>query len=1361
MTKLSAFILFFILYCNAFSQVQFQRITAAEGLSQSSVITIDQDALGFMWFGTRDGLNKYDGEKIVVYRHNEDNNFSISNNDILDLVPAANGDMWIGTYDGLNHYDASSGTFTVYQNHTDSNSISNNTIWSVLVDEKHIWAGTASGLNRLNLITGKFQTFEHDSEDSRSLSGNRITELFKDRNGNIWVGTNHGLNKIIYQDSLNIYCQRITPDIAGIPENNLLIQVISQNQQGQILIGTKQHGLIIYDQENEQWKHYQSGKQNYSLLHNDVRAITIDRLGRTWVGTYQGINIIAASGEIEDIQHEPENVNSLGKSSVKSLFQDKHGSVWVGTYYGGVNMWNKANFNFTNITQLSNKFGLNYNVVSSISEYEEYLILGTEGGGINFINKKDKTYHYLTKDNSLLPSNNIKTLYLKDNHLFIGTYNAGFCIYDLKDKRFLTFVDQSSGFTSNSIYDIVHYEGNQYWIATFTHGISLWNIKTDEIRSFTETTANNQLITDNQVRNLLVDKNLNLWIGTQSGINFLSREKIANRNYKFEQFLYNAEEGTGDDVITIYQDSQSNIWCGSKENGLHKFENGLFTRIDLFSGIENSSNTIHAIEEDDLGNLWLSSNNGLIKFNPYAEEIKIFQVGDGLLSNEFNNNAVYKSSEGILYFGSPFGVSSFKPDAIQTNTVVPEVVLTNLSINGERVHAETDNILKATLPFTDQITLEYNQANFTLNFTLPNFINPDKNQYAYKLVGLEDEWNYTLDGQANYTIQNKGNYTLLVKGANNDGIWSEPVVLDITVKPSPWRSGWAFAGYGSAIVIALILWLRIVQSRARIQHNLELTQKQKEQDMQLSQMKLQFFTNISHDFRTPLTLIIGPLSQILEEFRGSNKMYKQLKSVYHNAEHLLRLINQLMDFRKLENKQIKLQAAEGNIVKFCKEIYLSFRQYAEAANYSYHFFTSDEEIRAYYDRDKMEKVLYNIISNAFKYTPEGGEVNIVVNQLPNEVNIVISDSGIGISKKYVERVFDRFYQVSDKSNSEVKRGTGIGLALSKGIIDLHKGRIEVVSEEGRGSKFVIHLPLGSNHLQPHEIIHDFQDSEALRDYQMQWQEIEKDLIDKLPEAAASKDKTILIVEDNAQIRNFINTIFKDTYNIIEAENGKEGLKLAISEMPDIIISDIMMPKMDGIEFCEKIKSEIKTSHIPVILLTARTSLIFKMEGLESGADDYINKPFNVKELMLKVRNHIHRMEQLREKFNTSKNIVPSEVTFSSIDEELLQKAIAVVEKNIGNEFFDIPLFCEELGVSRTMLFSKIKAWTEMTPNEFIQSMRMKRAAQLLEQNKLSVSQICYKVGYKNPKYFSRSFQKHFKLTPSQYLEKFKNDLLES
>ncbi len=1355
-------LVWFMFPCTAaYAQVQFQRITAAEGLSQSSVITIAQDSHGFLWFGTRDGLNKYDGEKITIYRNFDDSTGTLSNNDILDISASPNGDIWIGTYNGLNHYDAASGNFNVYKNKPGQNSISNNTIWSVLSDESYVWTGTANGLNRLNLKTGKFQTFLHNPDDSRSLSANRITEIFKDENGTIWVGTDNGLNKIVYQDSKNIFCQQITPELPGIIENNFLVQVIDQNQQGQILIGTKQHGLLIYNQEFEQWNHYHSKSQNKSLLHDNVRALTRDPMGRTWVGTYQGINIIAANGEVESIQHIPENVNSLSTNSIKSLFQDKHGSIWIGTYYGGINMWNKANFNFTNITQQSDKFGLNYNVISSIVEYENYLILGTEGGGLNFIDKRNQSYQYLTNKNSALRSNNIKTLYTENNHLFIGTYNAGFCIYDLEQKSFIKFIDESSGLSSNSVYNISHYSGNLYFIATFMRGINLWDKENGVLQSFIENSSNEQSLSDNQARKLFVDNDFNLWVGTQSGINFLSRQKIENQDYSFEHFLYNPEEGTGDDVLTIFQDSQSNIWCGSKENGLHRFENGNFKKIDLFANINNASQTIHAIEEDETGNLWLSSNNGLIRFNPYAEEIKVYQVADGLVSNEFNNNAVHKANDGTLYFGGPFGVSSFKPGAIKINNIIAEVVFTDLSINGEKVQPGDERVLKTTLPYSDQITLKHNQANFTLNFTLPNFINPEKNQYAYKLTGLEEDWIYTYEGEANYTIQNKGNYTLLVKGANNDGVWSEPIALKITVKPPPWRSGWAFVGYGLAIATALFFWLRIIQSRANYKHYLELTQKQKEQDMQLSQMKLQFFTNISHDFRTPLTLIIGPLSQILDEFRGSNKVYKQLKSVYHNAEHLLRLINQLMDFRKMENKQIKLQAAEGNIVRFCKEIFLSFRHYAESSDYSYHFFTNDEEIKAYYDRDKMEKVLYNIISNAFKYTPEGGEVNVVVNKLADKVNIIISDSGIGINKNYVERVFDRFYQVNDASRSEVKRGTGIGLALSKGIIDLHKGKIEVISEEGRGSKFIIQLPLGSIHLSSDEIIRDFKDSEAIADYQKLWQEVEKDLIDKLPEVSPTKDKKILIVEDNDKIRSFIVSVFRETYNILEAANGKAGLQVAMAETPDLIISDIMMPEMDGIEFCSKIKTELKTSHIPVILLTARTSLIFKMEGLESGADDYINKPFNVKELLLKVRNHLHMLERLRQKFNSSKNIVPSEVTFSSIDEELLQKAIMVVEENISNEFFDIPMFCEELGVSRTMLFAKIKAWTEMTPNEFIQSMRMKRAAQLLEQNKLSISQICYKAGYKNPKYFSRSFQKYFKLTPSQYLEKFKNDLLES
>ncbi|MEQ9302378.1 MAG: ATP-binding protein, partial [Marinoscillum sp.] len=570
-----------------------------------------------------------------------------------------------------------------------------------------------------------------------------------------------------------------------------------------------------------------------------------------------------------------------------------------------------------------------------------------------------------------------------------------------------------------------------------------------------------------------------------------------------------------------------------------------------------------------------------------------------------------------------------------------------------------------------------------------------------------------------------------------------------------------FLIYFLIVIVAFYVLTNMILSRSKLRHQLELEHMENERQHSIHQMKLRFFTNISHEFRTPLTLIIGPLEQILNDYKGSNRVYKQLRVMEKNSVRLLKLVNQLLDFRKFENKHEKLQTAEGNIVKFVEEIFLSFRQYAKIHHIDYDFLPQQEQVSVWYDRDKMERVFYNLISNAFKYTEEGGAIKVVVSSEENQFTCTISDTGIGLDPEHIDQIFDRFYEVETESHPkhQEQKGTGIGLAIAKGVVEMHSGTITVNSEKGVGTTFVIKIPLGKDHLADHEIIQNFKDSEDLTTYQ-KISNLELDQNDSEEVSGTLETVTddhlpcVLVVEDNPSVRKFIVEVFKDEYRIEEAENGMQGFKKAVQIVPDLIISDVMMPRMDGIEFCFQAKSNLKTSHIPFILLTARTSLIFKFEGLESGADEYINKPFNVKELKLKTRNLINTFRKMREKFSNESIVKPAEITVSSLDEKLLKKSLQILEENISNEFFNIQLFSSELGVSRTMLFTKVKAWTNLTPNEFIHSMRMKRAAQILEQNKVTISEVSYHVGFSNPKYFSKCFQKYHGATPTEYAGKF-------
>ena len=1346
--------------------VQFRHLATGDGLSQGSVISIAQDDKGLLWFGTRDGLNTYDGKNFTVFRNDPNDSTSISNNDILEVLVDDKGDLWIGTYNGLNRYCYSEDRFHRYFNDkSNPNSLANNSIWALCqLENGEIWIGTGAGLNIYK--DGQFQRVSNDPDDPNSLSKNYVVEVFQDSRGEIWVGTSRGLNRLISRENGHFQFKRYfsDPDDPNALNDNF-VQAIGEDQDGNLWVGTR-GGLHQLDRESEEFTRYlHADNDPKSISHNDVRSLTYDQDGVLWAGTYNGLNKMTVTGEFISIVNDPNDEQSLSKNTIKSTFVDRKGTLWVGVYYGGINMLDETNGNFTNYEHLPSGNGLSYDVVSSIVEgVNGEIYIGTEGGGINLFDPKSGEIDAITRSNSQLSNDNIKALYLENQYLWVGTLSAGIDVYNTKTGQFDAHFDTQSGLVHNSVYAILRENDSLVWVGTFGGGLHLLNIKTKQSLVFQFEINDSKAITDNQVRLLHRDHDGNLWIGTQYGLNLLSSNNLKNGLYEFERFFYDDHKKSGEDILVIYEDQQNQIWVGTYESGLSLYnaKENTFSSYQLFDSQEGTSNVVHGILEDEMGSLWVSSNHGITRINLNDSTKLTFDQSDGLVSNEFNNNSSYRGKDGRMFFGGPQGLTSFYPKQIKTNHYAPNTVITDFKVFNQsvKVGAE-DGILSQSIIETKELVLEYDQAIFSIEFAIPNFINPDKNRYQYRLLGLENQWNNTSKTNATYTIQQPNTYTFEVKGANNDGIWSEEVTrLQIKVLPAPWRTWWAFVIYLLIIIVALYLLTSIMMSRSKLRHQLELEHFENERQQSIHQMKLRFFTNISHEFRTPLTLILGPLEQILQEYKGSNKVYKQLKVMEKNSVRLLKLVNQLLDFRKFENEHENLNTGEGNVVRFIEEIFLSFKQYAKIHNINYEFEAAEESIRVWYDRDKLERVFYNLISNAFKYTPENGTIRLKVWEENGQLKASISDTGIGLDTEHIDHIFDRFYEVQSKETSpkhQHQKGTGIGLAIARSVVEMHSGTIEVNSEKGAGTTFTITLPQGDQHLTPEQKLKDFKDSEDLSTYFdiNQTELIEEE--ESSPGDIQSNDETlpcILVVEDNPSVRKFIVDVFKDQYRIEEAENGMDGFKKAVQLVPDLIISDVMMPKMDGIEFCFQTKSNLKTSHIPFMLLTARTSLIFKFEGLESGADEYINKPFNVKELKLKTRNLLNTYQKIREKFSDESIIKPAEITVSSIDEKLLKRALEIVEQNISNEFFNIQLFGSELGVSRTMLFTKVKAWTNLTPNEFIHSMRMKRAAQILEQNKVSISEVSYQVGFNNPKYFSKCFQKYHGVTPTEYAGKF-------
>ncbi len=1350
MLKFYLFLFAFCVNFNCFSQTRnysFSHLSTNNGLSQSSVIAIHQDKLGQLWLGTRDGLNKYDGNEFTIYRTEAGNPKSLSNNDILSINEDDNGFLWIGTYNGLNKYNPKTDTFTRYFHNQERSSICNNTIWTIeVLANGDLWVGTSEGLSIYNNKTDGFNNYLTTSQKPKEK---KILSVLETKDGAIFVGTGAGILKSTLQGRFPKF--QLLSDT-----KKYFVQDLIEGYNNNLLVASKSESILDYNLKSNTISRYLKANIQDENSKN-VRQLLFDDLGFLWAGTYKGLQIVDKGKQLVTLYSDIDNKNGLSKNSIKYLYKDKKGSIWVGTYYGGVHIWDETNSNFTNIMQNKNRKGLNYSVVSSIEKYKDELFFGTEGGGINIWNKKINAFRYITEQNSSLSDDNIKVVKVIDKELWIGTFKSGLNIYNLETKQLKAkqFPEALEAYIkSTGIYAIKQGLSGNIWIGSFGKGLFVLNLKSKDFKRYFSEGATKESLSSNLVRNICIDSKKRVWVGTQKGLNRI------NTNGTVSTFFYDKNIQYGEDILNVYEDTQNRIWVGTKSKGLFLFDGARFNHVDLLlSNIKISA--IHSILEDDKAYLWISTNQGLIRYNHAHKKSQLYNQIDGLISKEFNDNASFKSDKNLYYFGSPNGVTFFNPNALVTNNYTPQVILTNFTIKGAKASNNNfENVLEHALPFTESINLSHTQGNFSITYAIPNFINSSNNKYRYRLKGLEHNWNLTSNNVVSYTIQKPGKYIFEVQGANNDNVWNTQITtLNIHVLPAPWRTWWAFSIYGLLILASIYSLIYILKSRTKLKHDLELEHLETERSKKINKNKLEFFTNISHEFRTPLTLILGPLNQIIQNYQGNRKTYKKLLVIENNANHLLQLINRLMDFRKFEGSFYKLETAEGNIVKFLKEIFLSFTEYAKNGDYTFEFITDEKEIMVYYDRNKLERVFYNLISNAFRYTPKKGHIILRIYRTSDTIKINVEDTGVGISEAYKDQIFERFFEVAanNKPDKDYNKGTGIGLSIAKNIVELHKGKIQVSNNKGdNGTIFTVTLALGKKHLNSSEVLEDFKFSDDVSQYVSQLEKapffIEEDI--ELPHDI--NKKSILLVEDNKQLRKFIKNLLKEDYNVLEAENGEIALKRLKKETIDLVISDIIMPKMTGIELCTAIKGSLTTSHIPIMLLTSRSSLIYKIDGLEHGADDYISKPFNLNEFKLRIRNLIQTREKLRQKFISNDGFNREDVIVSSSDEKLYKKALEIVNTNISNQDFDITYFCTELGVSRTMLFTKIKAWSSFTPNEFILHFRMKRAAQLLEQGKINISEVGYKIGYKDPKYFSKSFQKKFGETPSKYASKFSN-----
>lgn len=1331
------------------TNINFNHLTVENGLSQSSVLSIAQDSAGFMWFGTKDGLNKFNTRTFEIYKHDKNNPNSLSSSrNINALLTDRKGNLWVGTQNGLNLYLPESNTFKRFVNDPkDKSSLSHNVIRSLFQDRQgNIWVGTENGLNKL-MKSNQFQRFYQETADSKGLAGAVIKTIHQDHFNVIWVGTGTGLSSMkpgkggytfqsFFHDEKNNH-SLINDDITTIYEDP------HQN----LWVGTHNHGLELLDRNTGTFKHFNpKGDKNDGPSSNAIRKMKMDNEGRLWISTLNGINIFDfETKKFTAYLHNPDDQSSLNQNSVYDILQDQAGSMWVGSYYGGVNVYHANSTPFTKYKAETGKNGISSNVVSVIAEDAKHnLWIGTEAEGLNYFNRATGRFtSFKSKiDNpNSLSSNLVKAISIDNKGwIWIGTYEGGLDVYMPETGTFKHYKasPDNRSLHSDRIVCLRHDSQGRLWVGTRSDGIYLYNAQSDDFNVFSDPVYENAL---KHTRYFYEDSKQNIWIATNAGVFIL-----AKNTGKLLKLKSNNSNADFEDINFIQEDSKRNIWLGSYDEGLIKYDP--LAKTSKFYTTEDGlpSNNVIGLLEDEQGDLWISTSNGLSRFN--LKTFTNYTVEDGLTGNVFNYNSFFKDAKGELFFGGYNGLISFFAEQIKENKKIPKAIFTQLRLFNKPVSIGDDTrLLNKNIALTKEITFSSAQNIFSIDFAILNYIKSEKNRYAYKLEGFEKEWNYVNSPSVTFTNLPPGQYTLLIKGANNDGIWTTKAEqLIIHVNPPFWKSWWAYVIYlfcltGIVFLVSRFLWIRALLRR----------------EHEVFQMKLDFFTDVSHEIRTPLTLIVGPLEHLVQDTQESPALNRRLLTVKRNAGRLTRLVNELMDFRKAESGNMKLNVAPANMVSFVKEIYLSFQHLALKKQIDYSFISQEEFIEVYFDSEQLEKVLYNLLSNAFKFIPDQGLIRLQVIKTGNQqVEIRVSDNGSGIPEESRSKIFNSFYQVKEHRSGN-RNGTGIGLTLAEKISKLHHGRLFLVpdneiQEKGIHTCFCLQLKLGRDHFRNGELIADDVHTEHARYYQ---QEAETEIL--IHEAAiqisaekAAEDTTVLIVEDNDEVRDFITQSLKPFYQVLEAENGKAGLQRAIESIPDLIVSDVMMPEMDGLELCRLLKTDVRTSHIPVILLTARSGNIHEVNGLKTGAEAYITKPFSINSLQLSIQNLLTLQANMRRKFSQQITLQPSNVVIESTDEDFLNKIMVLIESNFNNPDFSVNTLAADMGMSTPILYKKIKTLTGFTVNNFIKSVRLKRAAQLLRQNTYTVYEIAYMVGFSESKYFSKEFAKQFGQTPSEY-----------
>jgi signal transduction histidine kinase/ligand-binding sensor domain-containing protein/DNA-binding response OmpR family regulator len=1377
------------------SKISFSSISIYQGLPSSTVFAIHQDKFGFVWFGTREGLVRFDGTNIKDLSYLSTAEFSLTGKMITAINEDENGNLYIGVWEsGLFFYNRKTGKLNRTNILNDSVSKSQMSVWRI---EKgfngDLYVGTKDHGLFVKPKEGSYLV--PISSELTELNPRDITSLLLDSHNRLWVSSSNGLIMIDLNNNSDLnHLSGNFKEVSEIKSN-----IIHEDLNGIIWIGTNASGLFqIKEDENS----IIVVKATDLFDNLNIRALESDNNGRLWVGTDgDGLHIYDfENNSVSQSVKLASNSSGLSSNTIFCLYKDKFGSMWIGTNKGGVNAAHLQKNKFNELGASMKSFS-NAMVMAVLQDRTGRLWIGTDGSGFGVLD--DMADSSLNVKFSLDAGKAVKAIFEDSKgNIFIGTYGNGMSMIRSGEKSLRQFIHEPgkpNQLSQNDVWSFAEDDKGNIWVGTLNGGLNLFNPDklTFEKINFLTNKEKKQI---NNILSIQYDSQLEaLWIGSIKGLyaitDLFGQPKLESIFEEKINQLHGAE------IKSLTIDSENNIWIGTRGQGAIRYNPNKKEFISLTEENGLISNSIASIVEDDSKIIWIASSKGLSRFDPKTKRISSYQTDEGLLVKEYLSEAYAKLSSGEIIFGGVYGIDLINPSLIKESTIIPPLYFTKLSVmNKEIIPGREQSPIKTDIAFVDSIRLKHSENIISLEFIALNYQNPVKNKYAYKLEGFDEKWNFIGDQrQVTFTNLDPGSYVLHIMASSEDSIWDESgAKLVIIVTPPWWKTELARFLFALSFITLLVAFyirknsIHIKRRRALEKEVYERTHelqnekivvenqnkellkikerlidqnnkisKQKDDIKEISeklhladQQKLNFFTNISHEIRTPLTLMISPLARLIKKYGDTDEhLNNQLNLIQRNQLNLLELVNQLLDFHKIENQRLKLRAFPHDILLILKEIKSAYNDQAASRNIDFSISVMDEMPEIWVDIEKLKKIVNNLLSNAFKFTSNNEKIEIILSRsLLNEMSAVcieVKDTGTGIPSDKLPYVFDRFFQTEEAQKSGLS-GTGIGLTIAKKMAELHHGNLTVENNTEKGSSFRLFLPIGNKHLENEEILLQLP---VANDVNLSGHFFKEHLPQKNYSVSKTKESQkpkLLVVEDNDELREYIKTCLIQDFAVYEADNGETGLNKAITYLPDLIISDVLMPKMDGLQMLAQIKKDNRTSHIPVILLTARSLSQHKIEGLETGADDYLLKPFDFDELIARVDNLLKSRRIIRDKFKINPSVIPDNLLLTGYDEDFMAKINTILELNFTNENFNVTSLVDELLISRSQLHIKLKEIAGVSASEYLRSFRLKKAAIFLSQEKATVSEIAFRTGFNDTTYFIRCFKQQFGVTPGEY-----------